>query len=420
MIKVLKKLWGNEFFRGGIFFTVSSFIVNALNYFFNFIAGRSLGPKGYGEIATLFSYSSIATVPILVLSTFLIQKISSSTKQIAYTQSLEQLFWLKIKKWWFLFILLILIVPLLPTLTNLSLLTSSVLILLIIFSFLSAFYGAALQGLKLFFCFSLIGIAGTFLKFTGAIFVMFGVDGVTTVLLFLLLSGLLGYFSSRFFIQRQFRKKLQIMPAKIERSILHLLKSPQFLTIFSSTLALTLFNNIDIVFVKKFFSPLEAGIYSSWSLFAKIIFYALGPLISISFVFFASKIDKKAQNITLNVSLILLCVVGVTSYIFYKNFTHFIILLIFGKKFEAVSPYLAHASIFGTFYAGITFINNFFLAKNSKSALILPILIPLYIMLLFFVPKKLSFIINLDIFFSAVVMIVYLGAYFLDSYAKSL
>lgn len=412
MLKTAKKIWGNEFLKGGIFYTSASFFIHSMNYLFNFLAGRSLGPKGYAEISALFSYLTIALVPTVVFSTFLIQKISAtSNNQVTYTYSLEVLFWEKIRRWWYIMIIPVLFIPVLPSLTNLTPLAAWSLYPLIILSFLATFYGGALQGLKLFLAFSLIGVLATFLKLLGAALVAAGIDGVATIIVFIIFSTFCLFYLSKKILTDNLRKKILTAPKKIERRILQILKGRQFIIIFISTLAFTLFNNIDIVMVKKFFSATDAGIYSSWSLFAKIIFYSLGPLISLGFIFIAGAKSPDVQNKTLIYSLIVLLFVGIFSFVFYKYFAVFIVRLFFGGRFEPVSAYLAKASIFGSFYAAAAFINSFFIAKNSPLALILPLFLPIYIVLLFLIPKKLSVITSLNIFFSAVVITAYLGAY---------
>lgn len=411
MFKITKKIWENEFLRGGAFYSFSSFIIHLMNYFFNFFAGRSLGPKGYGEIVALFSYSTIALIPTAVFSTFLIQKISSAKNQVAYTQALEKLFWLKIKIWWIFAIPTLLIIPFFSKLTNLTHIASGSLFLLVLLSFLSTFYGAALQGLKLFISLSLIGIFATLIKLFGAVIVMVGVDGIEIVILFVIISSAFLFIASFFSVHTHLRKKNNTKLEFIERGILHLLKNRQFVVIFISTLALISFNNIDVIFVKKFFSAKDSGIYASWSLFAKIILYALGPLTTVSFVFFAGNKDQVKQNRAFHLSLVLLLIVAIASFIVYKNFTNIIIFSLFGKKFQEVGPYLTKASLFGSFYTAITFLNGFFLAKNNKLSLILAFCIPGYILLLFVIQKSLNQIINLNILFSAIVTILYIGAY---------
>ncbi len=418
MLKKAKKIWQNEFFRGSLFFTLASFLTNILNYFFNFIAGRSLGPQGYSEITTLFSYMSITAVPTAVFSTFLIQKISSSEdNRFVLAHSMEQLLWQKIRRWWFVPLLSLSIIPFIPKITNLSVSAGTVLIPLILLSFIATFYGATMQGLKLFFLYSFISFIATFLKLLGAILSTRIFYKFNVIMFFIFLSVVIPLIIVFFILRSTLRKKVGAKTLKIDRRIVSLLFNVQFLLILFSTLALTLFNNIDIIFVKKFFISTDAGIYSSWSIFAKIIFYALGPLISISFIFFSGTKNKKSQNVALNIALLFLIFVAIGSFIVYKNFAGLVISALFGNKFFAVAPYLSLASIFGSLYAAIAFLNGYFLAKNDKTSLILPLLLPVYFIFLWFGEKKLLYVMNLDIFFSAVVTIFYVAVY-LRSLAK--
>src|SRR3989338_4229929 len=189
MIKKVRTLWKNEFIQGGFFFMASSFAIHLMNYLFNFIAGRTLGPKGYGEIVALMSYTSIVLVPTGVFSTFILQKISARGKdQIEYAKSIESLFWEKINKWKIFFLLPFFLLPVLPNITNLTFPTATILYPIILFSLFSSFYYAALQGLRMFLAFSLIGILATFLKLAGALLAIPGFHGISLISLFLFLS----------------------------------------------------------------------------------------------------------------------------------------------------------------------------------------------------------------------------------------
>ncbi len=410
MLKAAKKLWKNEFFKGGIFFTIASFAVNLMNYFFNFLSGRALGPQQYSEITTLFSYVSITSVPTFVLSTFLIQKISSSEDvRFNFAKSLEVILWHKLKKRWYVIAIMMFLSLFVPHLTNLSFVTGSVLIPIVFLSFIATFYGSVMQGLQFFFLYSLMGVFGTFLKLLGALFVMVGFDGVSTIVIFVMLSILLPLGISFFSINSIFKKKVNANLPKLEKKLVSLFYNRQFLIILFSTLALTLLNNADVVWVKKFLDAKEAGIYGSWSIFAKIIFYALGPFIAISFIFFSSQ--KEKQHNTFIISIICLVVIAIISYIVYTNFSQFIIHIFFGEKFDAVAPFLSYASIFGSLYAGISFINGYYLAKKSYAALIPAILIPIYLILLFFIYLQMSSLMILLISFATLIVILYAIVY---------
>lgn len=412
IINFLKKLWKNEFYKGGIFITLSSFIINFLNYLFNFIVGRTLGPNDYGEIASLFSYINIFSIPILILSTLVVQKLSSKDDQrFEYSQILEIWFLEKLKKYWFIWILCLLVIPFLPNLTNLARITAFSLIPMIILAFIGSFYLASLQGLRLFFFYSLIGVIITSLKFVGAILTTISANGLFTIILFIAISYIFLLVGSYIAFHRNITKTNFLKLPKIEKRLIHIIIDPYFILISISTLAIILFNNFDIIFVKKFFSSADAGIYSSWTLFAKMISYLIGPLITVTFVFFTSNQNTDIQNKTLTLSLFFLSIVGVTSFIFYRLFGSFLIRILFGNKFDAVIPYLSYASIFGSLYCIVVFINGYFAAKKSPFTLMLPIFIPFYILILFLSPKNIPSIIRIDIFFSLIVAIIYLIVY---------
>ena len=163
--------------------------------------------------------------------------------------------------------------------------------------------------------------------------------------------------------------------------------------------------------VKKFFSPIDAGLYSAWSLFAKIIFFLIGPLISISFIFFSNKNNRHQQNKILIMSLIALFIVGFSCYIAYVFFPLIMVNIIFGNKFRDLAPLLGLASFFGIFYSFIYLFNNYFLARKSPFALILPFTIPVYLLSLFIFKNNLLNIISVDIYFSLFVGIIYSIAY---------
>ncbi len=414
MKKQLSKIFSNEFYKGGIILTASSILVNFFNYIFNFLAGRALGPAGYGEISSLFSYVSLLTIPTAVVTTIIIQKIGSTDQEkLPYALSIEAYINQKLKKYAPIIILSLLLTPFIHRITNLSPLTSAVLIPFILIAVLTSFYNSMLQGLKLFFFISLISLAITFLKMFGGIAAALHMGGVEVVLLFLFIASIVGYAGNIIALRVQSKKAVTLEPAKkIEKRMLSFILSPQFITTGLSVAAMLALNNVDIIYVKKFFSPQEAGLYSSWSLFAKAIFYVLGPLLGVSYIFFTHTKDRHDEQKSFILSLLALIGLGICSFIFYTFFADFIISTLFGKKFVSIIPYLGLASIYGSLYAIITFINNFFIAKKSKYSLILALSLPIYVVALFFTSRNIANIFILNILYGTVTVSIYLLAYF--------
>lgn len=404
MKRALQKLWSNEFSQGGIVLTSGSFIINFLNYLFSLLTAKSLGPSGFGEITAVLSYVIISSVPLTILSTLIIQKISAAgNERKTYALSLERLFLEKTKIISLFFILFLLLTPFLPRFTNLSTAGSYSLFPLILLTFFSVFYISANQGLRIFLIVTIINITTTLFKFLGALFAYLHVGGITVVFIFLIISALISFIANYIFFHRTvhtIRDKIQ----RIERSITSIIASKDFLMFCLSITGMTFFGTIDILFAKKFFSAETAGIYSSWSLLAKIILYAVGPLISISFIFFSSKETKNQQQRILAASLLILILLGILSYFVYTNFGKELITVFFGNRFNAVMNYLGLASIFGSLYTAIFFINNYFLSQKSLGTLILPIGIPFYILGLFMIPKNIGAIMYLSICFSMIIV----------------
>jgi len=401
MKSAIKNLWNNDYAKGGVFLTVASLFGSALNYIFNFTIGHSLGPRGYGEIVAFNSYLGLTSIPITVLSTVLIQKISSSGRQMHQVAGEIELFFLhRLKRWGFFFLFVFFIIPFVPRLTNLSPELAYFLVPTFVASLIGAFYSSSLNALKLFTTTAVLSIVGVLLKLSGALLVATASQGLPTVTVFLFLSAIIPLIGSAYIFRRK------IPPLKIDSTILNkrlksILLSRIFILTTLSVIGFTFFGNVDIIFVKKFFSPAESGIYSAWNLFAKIIFYLLGPIVSVSFIFFSG--DKGRSLKPLFYTLIALCGIFGCAFIGYTFFAKTVILILFGSKFLSLQPYLSAASIFGFFYALIVFLNSYFLAKKHVAAVLLTAGLPFYVAALFMFGKNMEQIVLINICFAVVI-----------------
>lgn len=409
MKKIFKKLAFNTFIQGGIILTAANLFGSFLNYLFNIIIARSLGPQGFGDLTALFSYLVVLTVPMSVITTLIIQKIGSSgEKRYTVSLQLEKYINAVILRYWYLFIIVLLPIPFVPRLTNLSLIAGYSLIPLLFLTILAGVYDAIFQGNRLFLTFAIIASVTTFIKLLGGIAVMLRIDGLTIALIFIFTSLVFKYITS---------KKILLDKSKgegtvpiLERRLINIFSNPNVWITTISLVAIYLFNNADIMYAKKFLSGYDAGLYSSWSLFAKISFYVGGPLIALSFIFFASKDQQKHHKKTLIGSLCLLTLSGIMILLAYTYFGNILINIFFGAKFVRVIPFLTQAGIFGLLYQLIFFINQYHLAQKSKYALIIALIIPIYIATLVIVRPPLAQMLTLNISFAAMLAILYAGS----------
>lgn len=408
---MIQKFWQNEFARGSLFLTGSNIAVSFLNYLFHSFIARSLGPSGLAEISALFSYMILASVPLGVLSTIMVQKIGSKgEKKFEFMRTAEKFFLFILKKIIPIAILLVLIAPFTVRMTNMSLLSSILFVPLIIITFISTFYSSILYGLKFFYFLAIIGIIGAFFKFFGSALVFLGIDGISIVLLFLLLSALIT--ACAFVIKVRRIKGSSFTPShSMKHSIIALLTRRQFLITTASVFALTAFTTVDIAYAKKFFFSEEAGMYSAWALFAKVILYILGPIISVALVYFSEKNTAQKQKSIFFLSTVFFLAAGTLVFLTYTIFGRIFVLAFFGKAFLPISSYVPLSAVFGMSYFFVTLINTYFLAKKSAYSLILFFLLTPYLIALFFMPKEFMYLIYLNSVFSGVAAICYFIAW---------
>ncbi len=365
----LSRILKNTFVRGSLIFTVATFLGSLINYLFNIVVAKKLGPTGFGEITALFSYTTIFSVPMTVITMVIIQKIgSNTTRGLAYALTLEQWFLTKLKKWWLLLIPFLFLTPFIQKLTNLSFYSSVSIVPFVMIGFVGAYYAALLQGLHLFGWISALGTIAVILKLTGALVITNVEWGVLLIIVFLFISTASAIIGS-FIILRTKSKGSTLIQSKLKRRVLGSVFQKQVIVTFFSILGLTLLGNADIVTAKKFLSSEQAGIYGSWSLFAKIILYLIGPMITASYIFFSSLKNKQNHELVLKISLAALALIGIVCFVLYQYLSIPVIHILFGTKFNSIAPVLGLASIFGSLYASTTLINNYFLSKKSLFSL---------------------------------------------------
>src|SRR3990167_10800062 len=78
MKRFINKLLINRFFQGGMVLTSTNLILGFLNYLFNSLSGKLLGPAKYSEISALFSYLVIFGVPSAVIQTEIIRRLGQA------------------------------------------------------------------------------------------------------------------------------------------------------------------------------------------------------------------------------------------------------------------------------------------------------------------------------------------------------
>lgn len=411
MKKVFNKLLSNSFVKGGLFLTIANVLVSFFNYLFSSLAAKKLGPVGFGEISTVFSYLTITAVFSGIINTLIIKKIGNETNNKGMVaKQIENWVYLKIKKWYFLIIVFFISIPFFSRLLNLSLFATFTVFSLIMLSFMNMIYLSILQGLHLFSFAATFGVIGAFIKLLAIPLIYFTNWDLPLLYVCIIFDFLLTLVLSVIYSRRFFSKKATTVLPKDKR-IINILKTQENLIAFFSLFSFSFIGNIDIALSKKFFPDSQTGLYAAWALFSKIPIYIVAPFISTSFIFFTDQNRQKEHKKVMFFLIIILIVISLGIIILYHYFSNFLILLIFNHKYLFIEKYLIQAGIFGLFYMLVTIMNNYLIAKQNNLALISVLLTPIYFCSLILVNKNIENYININLLFIVSLTFLYFGAY---------
>jgi len=313
------------------------FFAYIINYVFHFYVGRTLGPEDYGVFGVLLSIIYIIVMPLMAIQTTLSRyvtelNVKNEKEKLAYlfSKSLKKIgtFGLIIS------ILFIVMSPLLSSFLKIEII--SPLIILgssILFAFLVPVVRGFLQGVQNFKILGLTFIIESFSKiFFGIPLVFLGL-GVNGAIAGFALSFFLPLIVLLYFVKNLFKERKM----KFDTSGVYKYSFPVLIML----LALTGLYTWDVVLVKRFFDPIEAGQYAALSLFGKIIFFAT---LSISMVMFPKILELNSQNKEslplLFKSIIITLFLGGTASFIYFLIPKFIVAMLFGEEYLIISKLL--------------------------------------------------------------------------------
>ena len=383
----------NPLARGSALMFIGSMIGNFANYIFNLLMGRGLGPEGYGTLAALVSVLIIVSVPAAAFSTTIV-KFTADGKAGAEWGLLALLFrrlGLVLTVIGFLtFLIFFFGQNLIGSLLNIQRPVSLIILGLIFFiTFPATLSGGILVGLQKFPFISFNSVFSSLSKLIfGIIFVYFGF-GVEGAMLAIFISMFLPFIFSLYplrFLFHEFREKVTIDWRPLIKYVFPAL---------IATLGLNLLTTSDIVIVKKFFNPHDAGIYSALSLIGRVIFFASGPVTTVMFSLVAErKAGRQRYDHFLTASALALGGLSLAITLFYALFPEFSVRFFFGEKYISAAPYLWLFGLFITLFSLCNLFVNFFLSiKETKAAMLaLPASFAQIILITLFHPNFLTVI----------------------------
>jgi O-antigen/teichoic acid export membrane protein len=215
-------------------------------------------------------------------------------------------------------------------------------------------------------------------RLLGTVASYMGYGGLNSIYVGIITGGVIALMLSRKYIPKNTSKQIRPKNLRIRDYILR----KQTLITAIALLAVALLMNVDLMFVKRSFSPVEAGIYSSWSLLSRIIGYFTAPLLAVSLLFFSAKESEKDHKKVLYFLMSSIVVIGSFALFLYQTYTSEVLLLIFSSKFLGIAPLAPYAALFGMLVTIIALVTNYHISNNNYASLVTLTIIPIHIVLL--------------------------------------
>ncbi len=349
--------------------TVSSFLAFVLNIFF----ARELTYVEYGVLASLLSLVTLFTIPASSLSAVIVRYATNffaekKTKQAGalYKKSFLWLIVIGIG-------INVLFFLLFPIFSNFLKIDNLPLVMITAIS-VSMFYFATLNMsfIQSMLKFRLLGvlysIAGVGKLVGGVVLILMGFNiygAILATFIFSFIDFVFGLFPLRETIKNAGKD------VKIGTRDFTSYAIPTSIAV----IALSSFIASDVLLVKHFFSPYQAGLYGGLNLVGKVIFYFTGP---IALAMFPLIVKRHSNNgnfnnlFYLSIGLVLFCSLLITA--FYLIFPEFVLqIFLGGKQYLTMAPYLGIFAIFLTIFSLNNVFVSFFL--SIKKTNVFPIVV---------------------------------------------
>lgn len=391
MISKIKTIIKDPTLAGTFIVTVGVFLGSIFSYLLQIGLGHLLSIEDFGIFNAFLSLSIIFGIPAGAISVSLIKKVSEYlAKNDFYT--LRKLFWSFSKVALALGVAIstvfVVLNPIVASYLNIP--HGTVIYIFagfLAFSFINVAPLAYLQGLLRFKAYAFLSLVSQFLRLIIPLGLVYAGFAVAGAYIGLTLVGLLTFLVALLLLAKNFKQGKTPTDNNGQESPIPVIYK-QLLTfslpVLFINLGINLLNNTDIVMVKHFFTPYEAGVYAGVVTMCKVYLFGAGIVQVVMFPqishLYALGANYKSRFVKF-LSLQLLLIFGGLG--MFSLFPSLINSLMFGGKFMDSVSYLPLFAVFMSFYILITFLSMFLLAISKTKAflVILPACVLQYILI---------------------------------------
>lgn len=363
-MRLLKRVYFSKLVRGSFLLFIAGNFASFGNFLYNLAMGRMLSPAVYGELEAIVSLSVLFAVPMSVLSIFIVKIVSSSWGQKKREEI--QSFLTVYRRNLFIIsliggVFLLFFNPIIIKFLNLSSVLSIIfLILFLLLNGVSTINNSGLQGTLSFGYLTINSLIGSGIKLIISVLLVFLNFQLFGALFGPFLGLLLTFILSVWELKNIF-KGVASTDKKIPPAVV---KTTFFPTLFAS-LALTSFLTMDVILARHFFTQTGSGQYAVIAVLGKVVFYAVGPVISVMFPLISSRASSgEPYLLPLLGSLVMSLGTGSVIVFTFFMFPEFILKTLFAGKYPETVPYLGSYAFFMILYS-LNAILTYFLLSIS-------------------------------------------------------
>jgi len=364
----------HELIVGSIYIFLGSIVANIFNLFFSLFMGRNLTVEGFGILASAVSLMSLIAIPAGSIIPTIVNFAGSHFAKEDYG-SVKVLFLKIIKPLLavsiFMFFCFFIFAGSIGNFFKIE--DHSVIVIvgiIVAFAYIGTVSSALLQAKLAFKYISLLSFIGSLSKFAiGAGLVLLGL-GVKGAVWAVFIAGLIPSILGFIYLKSVFMSKIG-KASKINFKSILSYGIPSSLAM----LGMTSLISTDILLVKHFFNPLQAGVYAGLSLVGKVIFFFTGFIGGVMFPLIVKKHAKNENyNNIFKMAIAMVLIPSVIISIFYFLYPNLAIsFIIKNEVYQSASGLLGLFGIFITTYSLITLFVYYFLSIK-KTNVYIPVL----------------------------------------------
>ena len=337
---------------------VSSMTVNGLNYVFHVLMTRKLGVDSYGELYTLLAVLTLFAVPTTVV-TMIVVRYAAEFRAVDDHARLGALATWTLRRTALAAVLIIALGFALqgPLSAYLRLTDSRSIVALaavLALSIVCPTLRGILQGIEAFREFAtatMIDGFGRVVLGIGFVYAGFGVKGALAGQAGAMIFGAL-------YTWLALRARVRLVDGPLRLDLRRLARTSA--GIGTAMLALSVLGFADLLLVKHFFSPYEAGLYSAVSLVGKVLFFVIGFVPTIVLPKATARVARGESPVSVvlqaGVTMAALCAAGLGILFFVPDFA---VRVMSGRAFLGAVPYVFVYGVAMSMLGGVTVVVNY-------------------------------------------------------------